>query len=471
MTQDEHARVPMAPALAAAAVLLLAAALFTAILRFPDPPGVDGYFYLRQIESLASGAGFYFKDWSPVFLPPALLTALGVPALDALRASVAVTWALLVVLGGALGARLVAVHEARPRHAWAVAGASTAALASSAPLRELVFEYEKTAASIALLLGAALLVVGARGRRARLAFAVALAALALVTHKLAVVFVCAFALAWLLRRLTVRRAAAVAGANALMLGLFFLVFDRAGPFFLAWSRFTTTPARFLAFYAHVAGESFALVAAFIVSLVGVAAYAGGRSRAGDAGARAVYDAGVVLAAVALCPWLLAGPAGFTWRIVLAAPLIWVPFVAAVATRGPCAFAAAAAALVLFSAPVVLDDGLARSFPRWSRFDDDVHDIERFVSPADLLVAHHGLELYLAERTGLRARQFVDAREGQRVFRVAHLPEEHAALDDFALVKLGDEYALFVEEDWRALGVAPDPKNPSAHRPAFVSDYP
>ena len=54
----------------------LALFIFIRLRPFEDPTGADGYFYLKQIESLSTSGYFYYRDASLAFVPPALLNVL-----------------------------------------------------------------------------------------------------------------------------------------------------------------------------------------------------------------------------------------------------------------------------------------------------------------------------------------------------------------------------------------------------------
>ena len=75
--------------------------------RYPGPPGVDGFFYLKQIETLAGGKGFYFKDYSLAFLLPVVITSCLNDSLLAFRLSISFTWFIITLSVLALTLRLM----------------------------------------------------------------------------------------------------------------------------------------------------------------------------------------------------------------------------------------------------------------------------------------------------------------------------------------------------------------------------
>lgn len=449
----------------------LAGLLYLRLRGFPDPPGTDGYFYLLQTQSLASGAGFYFKDTSLVFLPLSAAAWFFGDALEAVRWGAALTWSAVVLLGAWLAAAIAHTKRAL------VFVLVLACLVAANPLLQLVLEYLKMGFSLVWLLGAALVLVRAPTPRWRW-LAGGLAVGALLSHRGALLFLGAYAAAWFFSRVSWRRALVVGLGAVLTLGLSLLVFDRAWHFFQDGARFFAAPLKWWLWLSVIAPREPGVLLSLGLWPVSLGLYVTFRAEL-EAHARTLFDAAGVLAVVALLPVLEPGPSGFTYRLILASPLFSLPLVVLFFTwrRGRARQLSAVGLLAVFCSQVLLEDALAPRFRPWSLLDGDVAEVKRFVTPDDLLVTQHGLEFYVAQRTGLRARQFLDPTSSKRVFRLAFVPPltERDALLEHALTRLGDDYALFTEETWRELqvrfGVPADARNPAVVRPGFVSDYP
>ncbi len=109
------------------------------------------------------------------------------------------------------------------------------------------------------------------------------------------------------------------------------------------------------------------------------------------------------------------------------------------------------------------------------------ELKNFLIPADYLTAHHGLEFAVDYRTGIRARSFAPPAELKgKAYRLAYIPfgnpiwekTRNQALNKTILV-LHPDYQLLKETDWQDLKkttrVPPHWRNPEQERPDHIWD--
>lgn len=449
--------------------------------RFPDPPGADGYYYLKQIACLSAGDGYYYKDRSIAFAFPAFLAALSGNPLGAFRISVAFTWTVLIFLAGALSYRTVSAPGLPERTKLIFAFIAAIVVAGSRTFAELLLEYYKTAASLLFLLGAvALWHNPAISVKARRFFSALFLCCALVSHKSAVVFILILSVAWFLQNKSGKNAFILAGAGTCALLLFLAFFERGREYLAALPGFLAPPARWFEWLFYTLRNDLSLSLTLGLAFAAVVFYLVER-RSSLLPGRALFDTAALLNAITFIPLFVAGPSGPVYRLVLMSPLFSVILLLRGAVRSRVRTAVAGLLAALFLSQVVFDHArTGRHFPRWSDLDKDIMRIDKHVGRRDHLIAHHGLEFYVDHRTGIRARQFLSSDPRKQSFRLAYLPpgrpagEARAAVDRAKLEQIGEAYALLREEDWSGIvqqyGIPPHWKNPALTRPSYIPDY-
>jgi hypothetical protein len=475
-------RVLAGVALAAGTVLSL---LYTR--SFPDPPGVTGYYYLKQIEVLADEGRFFFEDHSLAFLLPAALTWI-TNSLDAYRLAIALTWSTLVVGVMSLGVSLAGRFGAREGDRASMALITLLATAACVTLHELALNYYKNLFGVTLLVWAAVAASGAR-RWGRVV-APLLSLLALLTHKSAFLLVGGLLAAWAvdgLRTWTWRRVAVLVAGGAALTALFLLVFARARHYLLALAGGFDSPAGWTHWLGQIARRDTAVLVVYLCGVAALLLYVVSRRRVrGDrpdsapVSARLSLDAMALFLLVSLHPFQRAGPHEASYRMIVLSPAFIVPLVLLCGQLSRARLAACTAVLLAMVVQPALEPGRAAGhFPTWSRLDGQIEAIRAHVRPGDYLISHHGMESYIGYRTGIRSKQYLPApgARHRRVFRVAYLPEGRPggeARDELNMVKLaqiGPDYALLLEEDWqeisRRFNIRPHWRNPNEHRPAHV----
>lgn len=461
----------------AACVLVFSSALG----RFPDPPGADGYYYLKQIERLAAGDGYYYKDRSIAFLLPASLAALSGTSLGAYRLAIALTWALLAASAGMLAYR-AASASGLPEKTGARSGIVVAiAVAGSLTVYELLFEYYKNSVSILLLTGAAVIwhspTISAKIRAilsALLVFG------ALVSHKSALFFIILSTAAWFLENRSRKNILILAGVGTCCLLVFLVVFERGRHYLMALPGFVIPPSHWFEWLVYTLRNDPALSLTLGMAIASLGFYVRER-RAFPHPVRTLFDTVALMNAAVFIPVFIAGPSGPAYRLALISPLFSVTLLLLSAVRSRSGTAVAGILIVLFLSPIVLDHArIYRHFSGWSALDRDVMRITKHVQANDHLIAHHGLEFYVDYRTGIRARQFLSSHPQKKSYRLAYIPpgrpggEARIALEKTMLEQLGESYGLFREDDWtdivKRYRISPHWKNPTVFRPDYIPDY-
>ena len=354
-----------------AAVAVLAGAAAWARLgvlaAYPEPVGIDGYWYTTQLRALlehgrTADATLPVALW---FLAP-FAAALG--PVEGLKLGAAVGVSLHVVTAFALGRAL-----ARSCAAGLVAAA---VVATSPGSIYLAGEFVKQGIALALVAGflAALIAARERPDRGRIALAVASGAAAALSHKLAVaIALAAFGavIADAMRRHPGRRRwlvslAALAAAAAVA----FLVATRARwlGVFAGGADLSLPALRYPSGVALRFGHEAAAAGAVALLLVALQLARRGR-RSGPLDGSPVGWTLVALALFTALPWLAVDdPDGLGFRLRISAhltlgPLAGLLLVAVIADRRRAALAAAViSALLLAARPLAREEGLVRPNP-------------------------------------------------------------------------------------------------------------
>lgn len=482
-----HAFLPVS--IRSAAVLGIAAAGVTMLLLFlllqvsPDPPGADGYYYLKQIETLSAGNGYYYKDQSLAFLLPAAATLLTGQALTAFRLCISITITLLLIAGGMLTFLLSSGFDMTRRARVAVSLAALFSLACSLTIYEFTFEYYKNAfAPMLLLFSFVVLGSGPADAKRRSLIAALLVLAAFFSHKSAMIFVMAFTLLWFLKCATQKNFPVISGIGIASLAAFVVFFAQGRHYLMALPSFLTGPASWFEWLSYIARKEKALFITVCADFAAVILYSMHRDRV-SARLVTLFDTLCFIMTAAFIPFFTAGPSSPAYRVLLFSPLFSIPVLLActVKPRWQIVTLAAGLVLVLFLSQVFIDRSrLIGHFASWSGLDRDIMLVPKHVTKSDHLIAHHGLEFYVDYRTGIRARQFLSSNDRKTSFRIAYVPdgrpagEARNAIDSLKLEKIGENYALFREKDWRELSdryqIKLHWKNPSTVRPDYIPNY-
>lgn len=452
--------------------------------EFPDPPGLNGYFYLKQTKTLAESATFYFGDHSLSFLPLVLLRWL--TGSELLAFQLGIPLALFAAAAGIC--YLVNQIPARALERAAAQVAILLVLYSSSFFAEFALNFFKNLTAAALLIWCAGFLLG--GRR-KLAFGFFV--LAFLTHKSVALVGAIFLLVWGLRQardLLLKRdfrilgPLAAAALIALIFGLIFLFhFPKAQAFLSYASNTFASPGTRWRWWGHVFRVLPQRGAEVVAWAVLLAAFAGGR-RFLPAAARLVADTCFLLFLFAVHPFQTVGPATLGYRQVLLLPILLYPlagFTLYFPSRWRLAGLLPLAGVLFFSfAPLGFKaNAVAKQIRPFSDLKAGVEKIPEIVKPEDHLTSHHGLEFYIDYMTNIRSRSFLAAEGFAGLkYRVVYMPRwmlkggpARDELDQASLLDLGKGYMLMTEEQWDEIDSQFDLpsswKNLFGRRPAHV----
>lgn len=451
---------------------------FFRLRRFGDPTGADGYFYLKQIQSLSSGEGFYYKDHSLAF---ALPVALNVFLHDPLLSYQIATCTVLAGLAWAIERLALASAKASgavvslPARLTLMAVVSVWLLAQPLAL-ELSVVYLKTAMGLMFLFFALSLWLETR-RKSSVAFLVCAA----LSHKLMVVFVVISLAAWAIARVRKVPSPKRVGVLALVLVSGGVISSLVHPSLAKHLSHILSSLDLSKFDLLTIEESPAEAAGLAVGFLGVCfSIPMLRRFRGDARTVAFAVAALLLV-VALCPAPLhSNSLGYRLALIAAplsaalAALIW-------SQRKWGRMLALGIMAILVSSGWLSPRSLEKWTIPWSTRVTNVEELAAKLPANALVYAPHGLEFYLAYKTPFRPRSLrVDAGE-RPVFRVAYvkpyLREGSMLRDEFeqmARLRLGQEFYVFAEDEWFLLErihlFRPHPMNHIADKLAFVADY-
>lgn len=468
--------------------LALAASLLTylRLREFPDPSGLNGYFYLKQIKTLASSGTFYFSDHSLAFLPLAALRWLTGSDLAAFQAGIGI--ALLALSFGACF--FLSRIPGRPWEKEAVKAAVVAVLFSSSFFTEFSLNFFKNLVGAAFLVWCAACLLAGWRRRALLLFL-----LAFFTHKSVALVAGVYLLLWFAEKIWAaareqgsRSAFYWASAGLALAGLFLLLFLLYFPkaqAFLAYAQNTfSAPGRRI----HWWGELFRNLpqrGAEFFSWIGVLAVVFYARPHLPPTARRIGDAALILFVLAVHPFQAGGPASLGYRQLLLLPALIYPLVGFTLylPRAGWRLLGLGALLPVFATsffPLGFSSrAVAKQIRPYSAIRSGVEQIPSVVKPEDHLTSHHGLEFFVDYVTGIRARSFLAAEDfSGRRFRIAFFPSElppvspaGKELERIKLLALGRGYFLLKEGDWQALEgkyeLPPTWKNGMGRRPLHV----
>jgi hypothetical protein len=471
--------------------LALTFALFELIrLRiFPDPTGADGYFYLKQIQSISESATFYYKDYSLAFLPLSLLNFfLHDPLLTyqfalcfTLAASGWMVYRLALFLSGPQSSRPVKI----------IASTMTLAMMASSVALDLHFVFLKTAFATIFLLVALECAL-----REKWKTACAFAAAALFSHKAMSIYIPIFLLSYFFEHGAQRpkkldlKICAVAIATILVVGLCATALN-AGLFghlkslllsFLIPADFSKFSTESVTLHPY---ESLALFISFVAASIALTAFSQHWVLVGS---------GIVMLLPLFAPGAIRLQ-DLSYRLLIVA---W-PFVTIVITKALILalsspqdapslkgrvwrLASAICAALLITGSVLHHPSMSNWVIPWSKRLPQSEELSKNVPRDALVYAPHGVEFYLAYKTPFRPRSFIIDPKGRATYRVAfvgpYLSDDDAALRDdieqMAVAQLGPSFRVFREDDWQALGslhpMAPLSLNVLDRKPDFVPDY-
>lgn len=434
---------------------------FIRLRQFQDPTGADGYFYLKQIQSLSEHGQFYYKDYSLSFLLPSILNlALHDPLLS-FQLATCLCLGVTAWLSERVFTKLVATASLAQR---LFVAALFGVMIFNPDFSRLSFLFLKTSSGLAFLMAGLLFVFDRRW-----ALAIGCAVAAILCHKIFVIFAVIAGVAILFAERKTLLAAA-AGAS-IVLGL--LIYPKmVSQITHASSQFDYSKFSTLAFSLRP-HESTVMIADLLAAML---AFIFLVRRSGPRWLLALAIA--FLIAPAVFPDSLESATVSFRLLVVSVPFFWIVVSrVAVANRWFWPVLIAFVALGLFDRRGRLEDQI---FP-WSQRIPDVHALTERI-PADALIyAPHGVEFYIAYRTSFRPRSFLVDPKGRETYRIAfvgpYLHEDGEIKDDlenYAIAKMGNDFRVYTNKDWNALNdlhrLTPLAPNLLQPKPDFIADY-
>ena len=462
----------------------IAIVYFARLRAFGDPTGADGYFYLKQIQSLADSATFYYRDYSLAFAPPVILDLVFKNPLMSYQL------ATMLVFGGIGGmavrlVRRIVFQAGAQNRIWARVFLGYALIFfafANLPL-ELSLVFLKTATGVFFLLLAWDGVLTVKWGRAGVA-----AVAAILAHKIMLVLVPLAALLLWLRKGRKDRShgswqiilaalgivLAFGGALWLQPGLFGHFRELLGRF--DFSPFSADVFATLPTAAIFSGLllPWAALALLLARRIGEKSRFGGRFLG--------FCGGLGLLA-ALLPTGLNSESAKYRLVLVAAPFFPIVLGIALHYGGRFRIAAAALAMVPLLTGLFFNRPLASWVNPWSARMTGTERLVDVLPAGAFIYAPHGAEFYLAYRTPFRPRSLRIDPGSREVYRIAYVAPYvrggvtgvlQEDLKTTALLLLGTEFYLYREADWIALNTKhlfiPHPMNLLPKKPDFVADY-
>ncbi len=421
--------------------------------KLDSPTGADGFFYLKQIQSLSESFTFYYKDYSLAFLLPSILNVFIREPLISYHLAISIVFAgifyfcsrILQQLGsGRLSLFLVPLFYFNNY------------------FNELNFVFLKTATAVLFLLWSIKLYLSHKTARAFLFFI-----LALLSHKVVLVCGAIFIILFIFE-----------SRQRLMIGLFLsmlvgVMFNFIYPRFFQqfhhlFSNFDISRYQILI----LKDEMFYLVlAAFFISLLLFR-----KSFQVEKNKKFIFR---FICAIIFFPLLmpeLTSTNSATYRLFL----ISMPFlIMALAILGRVFFYSVGCMIFLICFHWYRPVSTWQN--PWTRRAVQSAEIEKIIPKNALIYAPHGMEFYLAYVTPFRPRSFILPPTDRPTYRVAYvepyLQQATALKDDLQqlrILKLSENYYLLKESDWILLGqihqFVPHVTNMLPPKPEFVADY-
>jgi len=450
---------------------LSALVLLIRLHRFEIPTGADGFFYLKQIESLSAFSGFYYKDYSFAFFLPTVLNFVLHDSLLSFEIAIS------AVFGGIawITDRMVTRDWKDPVSLWSFRIASLIFYFYSLMYLELTLVFLKTGTGLFFLL-----LTCERWQNRKTVMAGLALALAILSHKLMFVFALGLTAAWMFQAGGEKaRRFKIWGLPFLVLAamVILIVHPRLGHHFadawqkMSWSKFSSENLQ-RDYSFTLFGALLLLAAAGLIAQI--------------VRTKQVRWANLLLAIGCVLPVFFPDPVNsnsISFRLFLvSAPL----FVAALGILLQSSRYEQIFAKFLFLGAILLNLHFDRPLNTWKnpwpKMIPETAELEKVLPKDALLYAPHGAEFYLAYRTPLRPRSFILRRQPDaKTYRLAYVKPYLRAgtllqndLEQMKIIKVSKDFYLFKESDWLSLVslhlFMPNAMNNLEIKPDFIADY-
>ncbi|MES3036846.1 MAG: hypothetical protein V4736_02985 [Bdellovibrionota bacterium] len=441
---------------------------FFRLRQFPDPSGADGYFYLKQIQSLSEHANFYYKDYSfAFFLPSVLNVFLRDPLL-----SYQITVCFFFGAIGSIVYRLTRHLRFKRSFFWRwMSMIFISAFILNNPLYfELNLVFLKTATAIFFYLAACdrLLM---KKNKSGIVFGV----LALLSHKVMIIIIPISILLFIFQQLRNFRLVGI-------LAGFMIAAAISGFIFYPGFSDHLNHALLRADWEKLSLES--LLQSFYGKAALLGAVSGVLALTLTWGSRAAWFY-VVSGLILIAPLAIPDPLNtnsISFRfLVMSVPFFLLTISGSVKRGGWFRATGIVLATISLIGTFEYQRKIDTWVVPWSKRIPKPEEINQVVPTDALLYAPHGVEFYLAYKTPLRPRSFIVSEQGREVFRVAYVAPYKGNgslaendMTQLALLELGPEFSVFKESAWLLINdlymFRPHPMNLLDVKPGFVADY-
>jgi hypothetical protein len=457
-----------------------AAVLFIFLKSRAVPSGNDGYFYLVQIRSLAEHHSFYYPDHSFAFILPYIFSFVSSNILLLYQLCVAVIWSALVTIPAFACMQLMEKNDLKNIPIFTAA--VFILLSTSAPLLLLGLGFYKNIFGLTFFL-TGLFLFNAKGKK-RIAGCV-LILLSLFSHKSMFLLLFIFGISYAVNCAPTKRLRSIvipSLAAILCATLCFIFLFRKGFEYLSnLKAFASTPKGWFSWFIYISSHNHFLFLYAVMAIFSVALYIFLR-RKYSSHLRFIFDGTTMFLLISLFPFQQIDFISPGYRMLLIIPVFLLPFTVYLINseikKRPVALGIlmllCSVHLFLFVRNIPL---VTNSFPDEHFSSTDIARLNRFVSGNDIIIAHHDMKYYITWTTGFKTTEYVPEHASGGIFRVAYIPnymfseKEHKTLDVLCLSRLGNEYGLFRETDWKTtvkrLAIISHWKNPDTVKPDYI----
>ncbi len=474
------------------AFLILGSFVLWILRHFQDPPGVNGFFYLKQLTVFGENLEFYFRDYSISVIFISFIYKLTHDALFSFQVGVAGFVGLFGYATHLVVSRILNLN-AQPQNnsKMVLAVIVSVSLVMSRPFLEFSFSFYKTLVGITFLIYAIYFLVRAlmdKTRSSGFVF-IGFCILAALSHKTILFFISVLGFSYIVNYFSKKNIAVVGLGILSGLVIFFIFFKNGGAYLNhvlldSWG----SPQDELKWWIKMWQARNYICLGLPLTIAFAWDYFYLKNRAVILPShRLVFDFVLCVSILTWLPIYRAGESELIYRIMLVQISVGLPIILAYfwslrdeakATYGFIFGALAIQALV--ARPI---DSV---YYNYSRFNSNISKIASKLKFGDQLICHHGLEFYVDYMTGIRCQSFVPVLnknedelpvQSGEIFRLAYVPygqkwaQARESVIEKSEEKLGERYYLVKEEVWRKIisenKLRTNWKNPNELRPAFI----
>jgi hypothetical protein len=444
---------------------------------FSDPSGFNGYFYLRQIESLGNGFQFYFKDRSLSFLLPVLIYKFTEQSLFAFQASIALVFFFTLLGLESLAKNISASQTSPAKKSWISMILIISLFCTGFHNYELEMTFYKNSFALAIFIWGMVFIFSDKLKKLGYFFFI----LSFFSHKSMALLIGLVLL--LIHYPLLKQKKIFILLIPFFLLPFILFYEKGFDLLLSMGSFFTSPINLI----HWLQEIYVLDQQMLLTLIGLilslmaSIYLLLKHNATLTKNENQYLLFfILLSIISLNPFQKTGPDFPSYRMIIICSILLIPSLNILCDlQKPLGKVIASIISLILISQITVD---SRSFygliPTWSNYKEDIYLIKDHVTQEDHLTAHHGLEFFVDYTTNIRARSFLSNNESQKKFRLAYLETQYhrnkELMDEilkFTLVNVSGRYFMVTEENWLKLvskySIVPHSKNPSIYRPNHI----